>query len=30
VIKRITERVSLRVFRVVALSAPTEQEKSQM
>lgn len=30
VIKRITERVSPRVFRVVALSAPTEREKSQM
>lgn len=30
VIKRITERVSRRVFRVVALSAPTEREKSQM
>jgi polyphosphate kinase len=29
-IKRITERVSPRVFRVVALSAPTEREKSQM
>ncbi len=29
-IKRITERVSPRVFRVVALPAPTEQEKSQM
>ena len=27
VIKRITERVSPRVFRVVALSAPTEREK---
>jgi polyphosphate kinase len=30
VIKRIIERVSPRVFRVVALSAPTEREKSQM
>jgi len=30
VIKCITERVSPRVFRVVALSAPTEREKSQM
>src|ERR1700734_2802726 len=30
VIKAITERVSLRVFRVVALPAPTEREKSQM
>ena len=30
VIRRITERVSPRVFRVVALSAPTEREKSQM
>jgi len=30
VIKAITERVSPRVFRVVALSAPTEREKSQM
>jgi polyphosphate kinase 2 len=30
VIKRITERVSPRVFRVTALSAPTEREKSQM
>jgi polyphosphate kinase 2 len=29
-IKRITERVSPRVFRVVALPAPTEREKSQM
>jgi polyphosphate kinase 2 len=29
-IKRITERVSPRVFRVVALSAPTEREKSEM
>ena len=29
-IKRITERVSPRVFRVVALSAPTEREKSQL
>jgi polyphosphate kinase 2 len=29
-IKRIVERVSPRVFRVVALSAPTEREKSQM
>ena len=27
-IKRITERVSPRVFRVVALPAPTEREKS--
>jgi polyphosphate kinase 2 len=30
VIKRITERVSPRVFRVVALTAPTEREKTQM
>lgn len=30
VIKRITERVSPRVFRVIALTAPTEREKSQM
>ena len=30
VIKRITERVSPRVFRVVALPAPTERENSQM
>ena len=29
-IKRITERVSPRVFRVVALPAPTEREQSQM
>ena len=29
-IKRIVERVSHRVFRVVALPAPTEREKSQM
>ncbi len=29
-IKRITERVSPRVFRVVALPAPTVREKSQM
>ena len=29
-IKRITERVSPRVFRVVALPVPTEREKSQM
>jgi polyphosphate kinase 2 len=29
-IKRITERVSPRVFKIVALSAPTEREKSQM
>ena len=29
-IKRITERVSPRVFKVVALPAPTEREKSQM
>jgi len=29
-IKRITERVSPRVFRIVALSAPTERERSQM
>src|SRR5215467_4964417 len=27
-IKRITERVSPRVFKVIALSAPTEREKS--
>lgn len=30
VIKRITERVSPRVFRVVALPAPTERQKTQM
>ena len=30
VIKRITERVSPRVFRVVALPAPTDREKSQL
>ena len=30
VIKRLTERVSPRVFRVIALPAPTEREKSQM
>jgi polyphosphate kinase len=30
VIKRITERVSPRVFHVIALSTPTEREKSQM
>ena len=30
VIKRITERVSSRVFRVVALPAPSEREKSQL
>jgi polyphosphate kinase 2 len=29
-IKRITERVSPRVFKVVALSAPTERERTQM
>ena len=29
-IKAITERVSPRVFRVVALPAPTEREKGQM
>ena len=29
-IKRITERVSPRVFRVIALPAPTEREKTQM
>ena len=29
-IKRITERVSPRVFKVVALSAPSERERSQM
>ncbi len=29
-IKRIVERVSPRVFKVVALSAPTDREKSQM
>ena len=29
-IKRITERVSPRVFRIVALPAPTDREKSQM
>jgi polyphosphate kinase len=30
VIKRIIERVSPRIFRVVALPSPTEREKSQM
>src|ERR1700727_2313743 len=30
VIKRLTERVSPRVFRVVALPAPNERERSQM
>jgi polyphosphate kinase len=30
VIRRITERVSPRVFRVVALGTPTDREKSQM
>jgi len=30
VIKRLTERVSPRIFRVVALPAPTEREKSQL
>src|SRR5712691_7839334 len=30
VIKAITERVSPRVFRVLALATPTEREKSQM
>jgi polyphosphate kinase 2 len=30
VIKRITERVSPRVFRIAALPAPTEREKSQL
>jgi len=30
VIKRITERVSPRIFRVVALPTPTEREKTQM
>ncbi len=30
VIKRLTERVSPRIFRVVALPAPTDREKSQM
>ncbi len=30
VIKRITERVSPRVFRVVAMPAPTDREKSQL
>ena len=30
VIKAITERVSPRIFRVIALPAPTEREKSQM
>ncbi len=30
VIKRITERVSPRIFRVVALPAPTEREKTQL
>ena len=30
IIKRITERTSPRVFRLVALTAPTEREKTQM
>ena len=30
IIKRITERVSSRVFHVVALPAPTDREKSQI
>jgi polyphosphate kinase 2 (PPK2 family) len=30
IIKRITERVSPRVFRVVALPSPSDREKSQM
>ena len=30
IIKRITERVSPRVFKVIALPTPTEREKSQM
>ena len=30
IIKAITERVSARVFKVVALSAPTERQKSQL
>src|SRR3984885_5125693 len=30
VIKRLTERVSPRIFRVVALPAPNERERSQM
>ncbi|HEY6532701.1 MAG TPA: hypothetical protein VIY72_10365, partial [Acidimicrobiales bacterium] len=30
VIKRLTERVSPRVFRVIALPAPSEREKTQM
>src|SRR5580692_11378635 len=30
VIKRLTERVSPRVFRVVALAAPTDRERSEM
>ena len=30
IIKRITERVSPRIFRVIALPVPTEREKSQM
>src|SRR5687768_9345298 len=29
-IKALTERVSPRIFRVIALTAPTEREKSQM
>ncbi len=29
-IKAITERVSPRIFRVVALPSPTEREKSQL
>ncbi len=30
VIKALTERVSPRIFRVIALPAPTEREKTQM
>src|SRR5262245_60348612 len=30
IIKRLTERTSPRVFRVVALPSPTEREKTQM
>lgn len=30
VIKRLTERVSPRIFRIIALPAPTERERSQM
>ena len=30
IIKAITERVSARVYKVIALSAPTDRERSQM